>query len=193
LRFQFGSHFAGSAAVHIPKKRDPEGYDQVKSFWLAATEKEVVRLDVLQNAESFFKTDNKPLAEQLLLRIRDPQRLGRFYAMSLANVDVIEQSPTQRNWDLVSVYPLRPNALNISRTPFARKVLHTLENSTDDRLLAQTGLYLVALSRLNQNSQLWKLGIRYARRSTELNPTSMESLQILNMGLLIRDPYVVRR
>jgi hypothetical protein len=194
------SQFAGSAAVHISKNEDPEGYDLVKSFWLAATEKQDVPLEVLQNAESFFERDHKLLAEQILLRMRPlfvgfnyPQKFGRFYAMSLANVYDIEQLPTQRNWDLVSVYPLRPNALKVARTPFARKVLRQLEKSQDDRLLAETGLYLVALSRLNQNSQLWELGIGYAKHSTELNPDSKRSREILDMGLLIRDPYVVQR
>jgi len=180
LKSLYWADFSGSAAVHIEKQDDPEGYAQLKSFWLTATQKEQVLLHILQNAEVFFERDDKPLAEQLLMRMRSAgglatQRMGRMYAMSLADVHDIEELPTQRNWDLVSVQELRPNALTVARTPFARTVLRRMENSVDDRLLAHTGLYLMELSRLNQRSELWKLGVEYAKRAARLNPDSRES------------------
>ena len=48
---------------------------------------------------------------------------------------------------------------------------------------AHTGFYLMELSRLNQNSELWKLGVEYAKRAARLNPDSRESRQIQEMKI----------
>lgn len=84
---------------------DPAGYAQARELWLAQTAKKDAPPDVLSNAARFFETTDRPLAEQLLLRLEatDPGgptprmkgnvyraawswRLGELYATALLGI-----------------------------------------------------------------------------------------------------------
>ena len=122
----------------INPAHDPAGYAQARKLWLSHVSKPDAPTDVLSNAAYFFEAGDKPLAEQILLRLqaKDPggpqprvkdnvyrstwsSRLGGLYAMAMLG-------GTDEVWALVPAE---------ARSPFAREARKKLEATTDAAIL----------------------------------------------------------
>jgi uncharacterized protein (TIGR03435 family) len=117
---------------------DPAGYAQAKSAWTAQTRRPDVSAVVLGHAAEFFALEDKPLAEQMLLRARslDPHgpwaaRLGRFYRDALLGSMAIAGRNSLRT---VSAGEPRPS--------FVMALREKLAKSTDEEVLTATGWFL---------------------------------------------------
>jgi hypothetical protein len=94
-----GHEMAGTWAARIfPWSGEPlpdrEGYEAAKKLWLAQAARPDVTAAVLGNAAWFFETNDKQLAEQMLVKAialepngRWSRRLGRLYALMLAGAN----------------------------------------------------------------------------------------------------------
>lgn len=127
----------------FPSRRDPLadpiGYERVKAIWLRHASRPDATVPILSNAAYFFEANDKPLAEQMLLRAQalEPsrpwsQRIGRLYALILVGSDASMPLNVVR-----SVNPQDASSAD------AQEVRQKLATTTDARLLASTGESLV--------------------------------------------------
>lgn len=174
------TEYADIYANPIDPLPDPAGYAEAKKLWLAQADRPDASVPVLRNAASFFFTDDKPMAEKILLRAQalDPKgrwssELGRLYAFALVG------SNDQRLGNVVrSVSPAE------ARGSFAQAVRKKLAETTDTQMLTTAGQYLIFF---NRHADAYRidfdavaLGKSYLERAVQLNPQSGQAHMILS-------------
>jgi hypothetical protein len=134
---------------------------------------------VLRNAAFFFEVQDKPLAEELLLRARmlAPERqwvnrFARLYALALAGATDIR---TFMDFDdsFGNVFVLDSSERE-AQSPFAQAIRQKLNTSTDPQLLVAVARYLMRSSR--QGSTLAK---PYFEQTVQLDPQNVEARRAL--------------
>jgi beta-lactamase regulating signal transducer with metallopeptidase domain len=134
---------------------EPAGYQDAKTFWLAAVQRKDVAPGVVISAATFIGRTDPQLAEGIAVRapITDGRRtalLGRIYASALAG--------------------------SASQGPYGQEVRKKLEASTDSALLAETGFDLAILHEESaNNSPAAALGRSYLERAVAMDPNSAEA------------------
>jgi tetratricopeptide (TPR) repeat protein len=94
------SEIAGEPQCEITKGLNPVNYSEAKQMWLKQVEIQKNNLNVLANAFRFFFTNDKELAENLLLQAemidpdnpRWPEELGMFYSVHSITASENERS-----------------------------------------------------------------------------------------------------
>lgn len=71
---------------------DRQGYETVSVMWRALCEDENADKQVLLNAANYFRLNDKPVAEKLLLRTGSAYELGELYAMGAIRVTMMNQN-----------------------------------------------------------------------------------------------------
>jgi beta-lactamase regulating signal transducer with metallopeptidase domain len=131
---------------------DPAGYAQARELWLTQTAKKDAPPDVLSNAARFFELTDRPLAEQLLLRLEttDPDgptprtkgyvyrvawswRLGELYARAMLGIS---------EWRLNRAPGTSPE---VARSAFALEARKKLATTRDTGILRGAALALDGL------------------------------------------------
>jgi len=169
-----------AAARGITPALDPVGYAEAKKRWTTYLTKPGVGSAVLGNAANFFAVADKPVAEQILVRLRreDPDgptprivgdiyyppwvtRLGWLYGRAIVGSD--DETPGNS---------VRSVSLAEAHGPFAMRIRKELEETADAQLLSATGSYLLRNARNAQvDFDVQALGEGYLRRAFSLNPT----------------------
>ncbi len=137
------SPLAGSWGTRIfPSSRDPladpAGYAQAKALWLSQAEAHADDVAVLRNAATFLEVYDRPLAEDLLLKVRslDPKAgassaLGRLYAITVLGSNASMPLNVVRSWSLADAH-----------SAYADTARQTLADSADPLLLTAAANYL---------------------------------------------------
>jgi len=175
-------HEPGGAAIvgwgTIYPQYDPAGYAQAKKLWLAHIARKDAPIDILSNAAYFFSNTDKPLAEQLLLRLEamDPrgpkprvrdnvyysgwsERLGELYATAIMGL-------TEGTWR-IGGYKTTPEE---ARSPFALEARKKLEATKDSGILG--GAAEVCYSRGYEQPELRAEALSYLERAVQANPNA---------------------
>ena len=175
----------------IPRRLDPEGWNQARAIWMKHVSAPNVPSKVLANAAAFFAVSEKAVAEELLFRGKktDPdgpqprvegniyyspwsERLGSLYARAIVGSD----DDTLGN-------VVRSVSLAEAESPFAAHARRTLEESTDPALLRAAGQYLASNARGRGDGRVGDQGIllgfdhralgnSYLDRAAALDPDS---------------------
>jgi hypothetical protein len=163
----------------VSPKIDPIGYAKAKQLWTTYLTQPAVTPKVLGHAARFFAVADKPVAEQILLRLRreDPDgptphvvgdiyyppwvsQLGSLYGRALVGSD----DDTLGN-------VVKSVSLTEAHGPFAASVRKTLDETTDARRLSEAGWYLVSsASNAHVDFDVRALGAGYLRRALALDP-----------------------
>jgi beta-lactamase regulating signal transducer with metallopeptidase domain len=166
---EWGARIFPTARDPLP---DPVGYAQAKSIWLDKTARQDAGVAVLKNAANFFESDDRPLAEELLLRLQalDPKGmssflLGRLYVFAILGAN----SPMPLEAFTVPSVNERD-----AKSPYAREIRKKLAESTDAELLQIVASFLKSASRSNLEEKLGfdpgALAETYRDRALKLNP-----------------------
>jgi beta-lactamase regulating signal transducer with metallopeptidase domain len=179
----------------IPRRLDPDGWDQARAIWMKHISVPDVSSKILANAASFFAVSEKAVAEGLLLRAmqKDPNgpqpridantyyspwssRLGELYARAIVGSD----DDTLGN-------VVRSVSLDEASSPFAVAAKKKLGESKDPALLRAAGSYLTRNARVvdgrigDQRIALGfdhrALGESYLDRAAALDPDSAATRQ----------------
>jgi hypothetical protein len=177
---------AGSWAARIFRTpldplHDPQGYEEAKQLWLMHADRADIGSAALSHGAWFFEANDKALAERLLLKGQaiDPKpewsaRLGRLYALAILGSNAS-----------MPLNVLRSVSVEESRSVFARQARRKLDESTDARLLAEAGRYLVQARQFFTRNRATlafhptELGEVYARRALGLDPDSVHARNVL--------------
>lgn len=165
----------------IPRQWDPQGYARARAFWLSHVEKPDVTPTIMRHAAEFFIADEKPVAEQLLIRAR-----ARWPDPTPATRNV--SSPQRWSFRLGYLYG---SAIR-DGDPFAQDARAKLEVTTDAGVLTGAALVLVRLQRTQPaNEDLTRLGRSYVERASRLDgPFARDArsmLRTLDQPLVRRD------
>lgn len=123
----------------IPRRLDPQGYAQARTFWLAHVARPDASPTVVRHAAEFFIAGEKAVAEPLLLRGAESFRLGNMYGFSIREDDA-----------------------------FAQQARAKLEATTDPGVLVGAALVLARLPSSQGRRELNALGRGYAERASRL-------------------------
>jgi hypothetical protein len=172
LAGEWGARIFPSSLDPLP---DPSGYAEAKKLWLQKTTASDAGVQMLRNAAYFFEAADKPLAEQMLLRLQklDPKghgsaALGRLYAFVLLG----SNSSTPLN-------VVRTMSQTDANSPYAQEIRKKLEVSNDADLLVAAGQYLVFDRQLKTDFDPAELGKSYLERALALNPQSTAARSLL--------------
>ncbi|HTL03306.1 MAG TPA: M56 family metallopeptidase [Vicinamibacterales bacterium] len=179
------TQFGGSMPQH-----DPTGYAKAKALWLTQTAAPNATIAALSNAAYFFQTADKPVAEQLLLRLQamDPggpkpqvrgnvyypswtERMGTLYALTIlgSNDDTFGNVP-------------RSVSSEEARSQYAQSVRTKLDETKDAALLSATGSYLVRnAGQVKVDFDHAALGRSYLQRAVQLDPASRAGVVLKNL------------
>jgi BlaR1 peptidase M56 len=161
---------------------DPDGYAQAKRLWLAAMAKPDVSVQTLTNAARFFEMADKPLAEAAYLKAaeREPGKwsgeLGRLYALTIVGSDAS-----------LSYHVMQHVSMAAAHSTYADQIRRKLEDSTDPKLLASAGQYLLNAEWLNTmdhtppaiDFDVRAQATKYLERAVELDPTASPAAALL--------------
>ncbi len=175
---------------------DPAGYAECKKLWQARMARAEVTTAELGHAADFFFVNDKPLAEEALLRAqrmdnagRWTEQLGRLYAQTLVGSNA---------WMPDGV--VRSVSVTDANGAFAAAVRRKLDESTDPRLLTMAGEQLLRqgpLIRLDRQGTLQPvpqnqinpgpLAKQYIERALQLDPQSTLAHRTMVMFRLAAD------
>jgi hypothetical protein len=167
---------------------DPIGYQEGKKLWLAQVEKPDAPASVLTGASRFFRENDKPLTEKMLLRLQAMQplsrwtsELGRLYYEVLVGARATDSEGMVRLVSLADVH-----------SPYADEIRGKLSRSTDVTLLVMTAKSLGMWGRtLYENHSIdfdpVSLARTYLDKAFQVDPKSILAHQIaLNIRFLDR-------
>jgi hypothetical protein len=147
---------------NISKRHDPEGYTRAKQLWLEQTSRPEVTPKTLARAAAFLSADDKPVAEELLIRAQRMEpagpwsdRLGELYARAI-----------------VGAVDSRSGATDAAEahSAFAVGARRKLEATSDPKLLAAAGYVLMRYSRSATAVSADDLGRICLERAATLDP-----------------------
>jgi beta-lactamase regulating signal transducer with metallopeptidase domain len=149
------------ALWQVSADADPVTYAEAKRHWLAHSSKPDAGEKVLSNAAHFFARSEPHIAEELLVRLKAPRRLGELYA------SVITGPTSPRDGS-----PLTP----LDSDAYARDVRAKLFASDDPAVLAIAGRLL---SMTYRDEARRNLGRQALQRALTLDPTQEEARRLL--------------
>jgi hypothetical protein len=172
---------------------DPAGYQEGKKLWLAQVEKPDAPASVLTAAARFFRENDKPLTEKMLLRLQalQPQNrwtseLGALYYEILVGSRATDLDGKVRLVNLADAH-----------SPYANEIRDKLSHSTDVTLLVMTAKSLGMWGRtLYENHSLdfdpVALARTYLDKALQVDSQSILAHQIaLNIRFLDRGGQTV--
>jgi len=175
----------------ISRQYDPEGFAAAKKAWEAHLARPDASPFLVYRAATFFAAQDKPYAEELILRgmQMDPEsaalkaRLradvgGYPWPSQLADLYASALIGSESVWGTYNDLRSRPEWLNSS---YAKHVRQTVDASKDARLLATIGNRLI---RNDLPPEVRELAVRYLNRALELDAnqiTAKTTLVRLNL------------
>jgi beta-lactamase regulating signal transducer with metallopeptidase domain len=169
---------------------DPQGYAEAKKLWLGHVAAPNASVAVLSNAARFFQVADKPMAEQILLRLQsmDPggpmprirdnvyyepwiDRLGRLYALAILGAN-----------DGTIFNVVNSVSLDEAHSPYTQAVRRKLDESKDPALLYAAGSYLAQnASQAKVDLDHVALGRSYLERAVQLDPSSRARTLLISL------------
>ncbi len=155
---------------------DPAGYEQAKKLWLEKMAPRDASSAILKNAAWFFEVPDKPLDEQILLRLKssDPKgswsdRLGRLYYLVLVGSNA--STPLNVVWT---------NDVAQAHGAYTQEVRRKLDESRDVDLLLGAAYYLTS-SQLGDKIDFdtRALGRSCIERAIRIDPESTRARRML--------------
>lgn len=159
---------------------DPAGYAQARRLWLAHTSKADAPVPVLSNAAYFFEATDKPLAEQLLLRLEatapggpKPRVRGNVYHRAWsARLGELYVSAIMGLAEDPSAGGRVKSSLEQARRPFAIEARKKLDATRDAAVVmgAADALWNLEQGRIQTDLNLRALTTAYLERALQLDP-----------------------
>jgi tetratricopeptide (TPR) repeat protein len=167
---------------------DPVGYEEGRKLWLAQVERPDTAVSILSGAARFFRVNDKPLAEKMLLRAQalEPKgrwsgELGRLYYEILVGANATTAQGVVRSVSLADAHGA-----------YAKEIRRKLTLSTDVTLLVTTAESLGQWGRtLFENHSIdfdpVALARTYLEKALQLDPQSILAHQVaMNVRFLDR-------